>query len=827
MILVACCCGCDKILWLNETEVDHYDTAIGGMIPPYQRPNETYSTEPCSPADGADYKLCGPWPLADRPAMGTDDADFTYILNNVFARQETSEDTATDYYFKNVQGRKLWHGARGFDEADDRYTLVNWDVDSIGYPIFETDTDASCPTFAHVSRPLVSAPPTNRYLTESRTLTYVASRSYDNGTNTIEETADYTRSAVARIDKDSGIITQDSYSETADLFQETDGVENPSPTMETMTTPWNQFSCVRSGGITITGYWYQVLWDALTASGGRLSGFDPCNIGPPIGAQQTGSIGGGGGVVFIPGGYTAAETQARMEYSDSSGGVTIDQTCTVTITNTTLIFEVEYTRTDTGVATDTQTCLLTFTKTLSNAYSATELRQDLEDLMALVDLTDDCKYPWRNGDCVVAPLVCRRERSGGLLTETFDGAFAASGYVDGGADYYDGEILGQLMPAGYRDIFAFDHLDYEWNIGASQWEVWRYGTACPDGYDIPRNSTEWTDKLQRQSIYPCNFLRYNDDEGLWGQKWVEKKLAFPSINFFRPCGADRDKLIADDPSPVLAWDDADVWPICGRIAVTDATNTSPIVITLAAAANYLRTGDSKDVSGVTGNTAANGTFIVTALTPTTFELNGSTGNGAYVSGGYVKTTGAPDHVWNDEATKGDWQTREWIYDYRLSGEYARLVAESIAIVANGCDALTLPTDPGGDLVSFTLTQKDRVATGTKLACTPNGETWGGGVVKDFPAEEDFVIDDKYGSLWLFQIVQAIPDPFYKQNVDAPEETPKYVEALNTVPVGAPTVHADVTIGCDVDTCGVPGLSDNPDDDPCEGLPYANPPGTGI
>lgn len=67
------------------------------------------------------------------------------------------------------------------------------------------------------------------------------------------------------------------------------------------------------------------------------------------------------------------------------------------------------------------------------------------------------------------------------------------------------------------------------------------------------------------------------------------------------------------------------------VAVTAATNASPIVLT--STGHSLNTGDIISVSGVVGNTAANGVFTITKLDANTFSLNGSTGNGAYVSGG--------------------------------------------------------------------------------------------------------------------------------------------------------------------------------------------------
>lgn len=55
------------------------------------------------------------------------------------------------------------------------------------------------------------------------------------------------------------------------------------------------------------------------------------------------------------------------------------------------------------------------------------------------------------------------------------------------------------------------------------------------------------------------------------------------------------------------------------------SNTTPIVATIT---NHgLSTGDTVVVYGVTGNTNANGTWEITVLTSSTFELNGSVGNG--------------------------------------------------------------------------------------------------------------------------------------------------------------------------------------------------------
>jgi hypothetical protein len=74
--------------------------------------------------------------------------------------------------------------------------------------------------------------------------------------------------------------------------------------------------------------------------------------------------------------------------------------------------------------------------------------------------------------------------------------------------------------------------------------------------------------------------------------------------------------------------------------ITAATNANPIVVT--SNAHGLAVNDHVVVSDVGGNTAANGTFVVSAVTTNTFTLSGSTGNGAYTSGGSWSLTTMED-----------------------------------------------------------------------------------------------------------------------------------------------------------------------------------------
>lgn len=74
------------------------------------------------------------------------------------------------------------------------------------------------------------------------------------------------------------------------------------------------------------------------------------------------------------------------------------------------------------------------------------------------------------------------------------------------------------------------------------------------------------------------------------------------------------------------------------VVITNATNASPIVVT--AAGHGLLTGHQVYITGVVGNTAANNTstnpnWTITKVDANTFSLDGSSGNGAYSSGGTV------------------------------------------------------------------------------------------------------------------------------------------------------------------------------------------------
>jgi hypothetical protein len=67
-------------------------------------------------------------------------------------------------------------------------------------------------------------------------------------------------------------------------------------------------------------------------------------------------------------------------------------------------------------------------------------------------------------------------------------------------------------------------------------------------------------------------------------------------------------------------------------AITSSSTANPSLITTPAV-HGLTTGDTVTISGVTGNNAINGTFVVTVVSTTTFTLDGQTGAAGAGTGG--------------------------------------------------------------------------------------------------------------------------------------------------------------------------------------------------
>lgn len=180
---------------------------------------------------------------------------------------------------------------------------------------------------------------------------------------------------------------------------------------------------------------------------------------------------------------------------------------------------------------------------LSNAYTETQVIEDLYALSSEWSLNDDADYPWRNvltGNPAenVAPIVTRAER---LTNADFDitsisgwegGAPALwsetglTPWIDSGADWFistrpaDGSVQG-APDAGGHDWTASPF--YENQLPATAPQITESGDEIPT-----RVTGAWL--LNSGSVYSM-------------QKWVESYFDHrPAHNFFRPAGVDRFRI---------------------------------------------------------------------------------------------------------------------------------------------------------------------------------------------------------------------------------------------------------------------------------------------
>jgi hypothetical protein len=138
------------------------------------------------------------------------------------------------------------------------------------------------------------------------------------------------------------------------------------------------------------------------------------------------------------------------------------------------------------------------------------------------------------------------------------------------------------------------------------------------------------------------------------------------------------------PTMLASWSS-----LFDRPLVAGASNTSPITITTISP-HGLQTGAQVTINLVEGNTAANGTFTVTVTGATAFTLNGSAGNGPWVSGGVVTPLSGAQIVYPASANPNAIQLRP------LNGIAAALGLSStdisaILVASGAANTLSLPT----------------------------------------------------------------------------------------------------------------------------------------
>lgn len=141
-------------------------------------------------------------------------------------------------------------------------------------------------------------------------------------------------------------------------------------------------------------------------------------------------------------------------------------------------------------------------------------------------------------------------------------------------------------------------------------------TTATDALNPARTiTTAQRQDLIDRSIKILGMMLRQQDQSIF---YVRKSLASTTNVFAMP---------SDIKKVLQVWD---LKTTAGTI--TNATNASPIV--MGCTAHGFSTGDIITQHDVLGNDAANGTWAITVIGDDSYSLDGSTGDGAYTSGGY-------------------------------------------------------------------------------------------------------------------------------------------------------------------------------------------------
>lgn len=181
----------------------------------------------------------------------------------------------------------------------------------------------------------------------------------------------------------------------------------------------------------------------------------------------------------------------------------------------------------------------------------------------------------------------------------------------------------------------------------------------------------------------------------------------------------------------------------GGVSTTTGNGVTPIVVTTTSA-HGLITGAVVTIASVTGNTAANGTFIATVTGASTFSVP-ATGNGAYISGGTVTATGC---VVGGSGTGATFQGTAvpTITGTPNDDYYPMVVCQKAITVATG-GSVIVSLDGGRNFgapinvgTGTTLALKDvgGLDTGLTLNLGTSSMTWTGGGMSNGAPVGDFI-----------------------------------------------------------------------------------------
>lgn len=329
-----------------------------------------------------------------------------------------------------------------------------------------------------------------------------------------------------------------------------------------------------------------------------------------------------------------------------------------------------------------------------------------------------------------------------------------------------------LLPVDEGDYIEINY-DRKLDVTGGLFDVYRessgplYGKWS--GGVIPHSARQWTPDNLIETFPPFAFLKLVGG-ALWAQKYAEIKNPWRSQSWFGPCGAHRDAKIGSD----FRWPNA--WPIEGdRGATFQDMGGGTVRVTLSSAAAYLRdeaenvaagtgaSGDLVDFTTADGLTVLDNSgagFEVTDTGSGWFEFSGTMPAAQYTR---VKSHSAPGFWWYDSDGKGDYLKNEWVFDYR---DISSALDPDEEVRAEQLTYYSMPREVKSYTCQTHCLTFDRCAPSV-LCFSPNTETdsFDHGETFPFDESESFVMDAKFGSLWIGSFRQIMDDLWHTPSDD--------------------------------------------------------------
>ena len=218
--------------------------------------------------------------------------------------------------------------------------------------------------------------------------------------------------------------------------------------------------------------------------------------------------------------------------------------------------------------------------------------------------------------------------------------------------------------------------------------------------------------------------------------------------------------------------------ILGRTGITTWTGSNPITMSLQTPNPYLclLNSGSNDYVDICNSqmTPIIANTKLTRLNDTTYFISSSFVNGGLWIVPHVlndlTASGATNWFWNDTDSKGDYAITAWTRFPRNVAEPTRInttiagcATDPFCASCNplGSSSMYVPsTDVNGFSQSGTCIKA--VSCCPNVICiSPNSESFKNGVTYPFPQTGSFIADEKYGSMWISNVQQAVFDPLWQ------------------------------------------------------------------